>query len=337
MNTDYNILKYKKVINEKDQEIKDSQKKIKILIKQVNEKNEHIKNLESILKSKNNNNNSSNYAFLNSNEIPILNYKNNKYYFFSKNESIKSNADYRNLFKSYEKLKKEHEELKKENDILYNNINCLTLEKNDVNKLLEQKMQEIKKLQNDKGIDREKKEMEQQIKKLKEINDKLLNEINYKENKNETITLEINELKENNLPENESEEKEQLLIIIKNLENDKKNLENKLKNLELELNEIKKINNNKEDKEDEEINKDKNENIIKQLNEKINIQKNENEDLSKKLREKELNYLTKITKLQETINKIKNNFIFLEEKNEIIFSLINKEKEISNIENNKEI
>ena len=76
MNTDYNILKYKKVINEKDQEIKDSQKKIKILIKQVNEKNDHIKNLESILKSKNNNNNSSNYAFLNSNEIPILNYKN---------------------------------------------------------------------------------------------------------------------------------------------------------------------------------------------------------------------------------------------------------------------
>jgi len=337
MNTDYNILKYKKAINEKDQEIKDSQKKIKILIKQVNEKNNHIKNLETILKSKNNVNNSSNYVLLNSNEIPILNSKNNNYYFFSKNESIKSNEDYRNLFKSYEKLKIEHEELKKENDILYNNINCLTLEKNDANKLLEQKTQEIKKLQNDKGIDREKKKMEQQIKKLKEINDKLLNEINFKENKNETINLEINELKQNNLRENESKEKEQLLIIIKNLENDKKNLENKLKNLELQLNEIKIINNNKEEKEDEEINKDKNDNIIMQLNEKINIQKNENEDISKKLREKELNYLTKITNLQETINKIKNNFIFLEEKNEITFSLINKEKEIFNIENNKEI
>ena len=56
---------------------------------------------------------------------------------------IVSSSIYKNLLKNYEKLKNEHEELKKENNILYTNINCLTLEKNDAHKLLEQKKKKL--------------------------------------------------------------------------------------------------------------------------------------------------------------------------------------------------
>jgi hypothetical protein len=329
MYTDFNILEYKKNLKEKDKEIKDSQTKIKILIHQVTEKNNQIKNLESIIKLKNNNNinkisnNSlSNNFLLYPKEAPMLNYKahnniNNNYNL----SIIVSSSIYKNLLKNYEKLKNEHEELKKENNILYTNINCLTLEKNDAHKLLEQKKKEIIKLKNDSGINKREKNLENQIKQLKEINEKLLNEIYMRENKNEPINYELKELKESNNShaDNDYKYKEELEIKIKNLEFDKKNLENKIKNLEFELNEIKnKCNSiNKE-----EINLNNNE-IIKQLNETINAKNNEIKILGQKLRENELNYLNKITKLQEIRNKIKNNYILLEEKKEITFSIIN--------------
>jgi hypothetical protein len=329
MYTDFNILEYKKNLKEKDKEIKDSQTKIKILIHQVTEKNNQIKNLESIIKLKNNNNNNkisnnslSNNFLLYPKEAPLLNYKTHNNINNNYNLSIiVSSSIYKNLLKNYEKLKNEHEELKKENNILYTNINCLTLEKNDAHKLLEQKKKEIIKLKNDSGINKREKNLENQIKQLKEINEKLLNEIYMREKKNEPINYELKELKESNNShaDNDYKYKEELEIKIKNLEFDKKNLENKIKNLEFELNEIK---NKCNSVNKEEINLDNNE-IIKQLNETINAKNNEIKILGQKLRENELNYLNKITKLQEIRNKIKNNYILLEEKKEITFSIIN--------------
>ena len=346
-NTDFNVLEYKKDLKEKDKEIKDSQKKIKLLLHQVNEKNNLIKHLESIIKLKNNNNNNngqknnnlSNNYLLHQKETPIFNHKNNIINNNYNLSAIMSSSIYRNLLKCYEKLKIEHEELKKENNILYNNINCLTLEKNDANKLLEQKKQEIIKIKNDIGINEEKKKLEKEIKQLKEMNDKLLNTIYIKDNKIDTITYELNEIKDNyninsNI-DNDDKNIEELEIKIKNLEFDKQNLENTVKNLEFELKVIK-SNNNSTNENEKEMNID-NKEIINQLNEKINTQNDEIINLGKKLRENELNYLNKITKLQEIRNKIKNNYMLLEEKKEITFSIINKEKEIFNGENNNEI
>ena len=119
MYMDYDSSKYKKIISEKDIEIKDFQKKTKLLISQISEKNKKIEHLEKLLKRLNNPNynNLSNYYFLlDSNEDPFLNANNNNFYYPKNELDIKSNEIYKTLYKNYEKLRKENIDLKKEND-----------------------------------------------------------------------------------------------------------------------------------------------------------------------------------------------------------------------------
>ena len=52
------------------------------------------------------------------------------------------------------------------------------------------------------------------------------------------------------------------------------------------------------------------------------------EILNQKIRENEINYLDKIAKLQETINKLKSNYFFLKKSSQIKFS-IQREKNSS--------
>ena len=109
---------------------------------------------------------------------------------------------------------------------------------------------------------------------------------------------------------------------------EKKTLEKKIEELQLELNKIKKNNENNLKHNEEEITKKINENLIKELNEKINQQKEEIEELGNNSRENEIKYLTKIESLQDSINNIKRNYLFLEKKNDIQFSILNKKEKI---------
>ena len=218
MYVNFNTLEYEKILNEKEQEIKTSKEKITILLQQVIEKNNHIKNLEKLLKVQNQHDSLQNNYLIQNSRNEIMNNKNN---YFSKNPlKTKSNETYIILLNNYRKLKSDHEELKKENDILYGNINSLTLEKNDINKLLDKKNEEIKELQ--KNIDMEKENHNKEIQQYKEINDKLLEKINHEKENSEKINLELNDLKISNNKEEFEQENKELIIKIKNLEIEKK-------------------------------------------------------------------------------------------------------------------
>ena len=82
MYIDFNALEYEKIINEKEQEIKTSKEKIKILLQQVLDKNNHIKNLEKIIKTQNQYSNLPNYFLIKNSKEESINNKNN---YFAKN------------------------------------------------------------------------------------------------------------------------------------------------------------------------------------------------------------------------------------------------------------
>ena len=51
-------------------------------------------------------------------------------------------------------------------------------------------------------------------------------------------------------------------------------------------------------------------------------------ELNQRFRDNELNYLDKISKLQNIINKIKNNYLSLEQSNQIKFSILKNENKL---------
>ena len=314
------LLELKKEIKSKDNEIKDFQKRIKILLEQVKEKNEHIKHLEVILNTQNKYKSSSNkIIFLNSSKEHTMNTnENDNNYIIKSDSSAKSNEKYKKLYMAYEKLKKDFDFYKSENMILYENTNGLTKQKNDVYKLLQQKEKEFSKLV------LEKNSLEKEIENLKEINNKLKTENN--ENKNKFVSKENSNDIKNDI--NDNEEKNNFQKKNEILEMEKKTLEKKIEELQLELNKIKNNNENILKHNEEETTKKNNENLIKELNEKINKQKEEIEELGNNSRDSELKYLTKIESLQDSINNIKRNYLFLEKKNEIQFSMLNTKEKI---------
>ena len=320
------LLELKKKIEDKDIEIKDFQRRTKLLLQQVKEKNAHIKHLEKILNNQNKYNKPSNrITFLNSNKDFIINTNetDNNYKIIS-DLNAKSNEKYKKLYIAYEKLKKDYNTLKEENMILYGSSDSMIKEKNGVYKLFQQKEKEFSELV------LEKNSLEKEIENLKEINNKLKTEnmLYINENKNKIASKEnTNDIK-NEI--NDNEEKNNFQKKNEILEMEKKTLEKKIEELQLELNKIKKNDKNNLKPNEEEITKKINENLIKELkelNEKINKQKEEIEELGNYSRDSELKYLNKIENLQNSINEIKRNYLFLEKKNEIQFSFLNtKEK-----------
>ena len=51
-------------------------------------------------------------------------------------------------------------------------------------------------------------------------------------------------------------------------------------------------------------------------------------ELNQRFRDNELNYLDKISKLQNIINKIKNNYLSLKQSNQIKFSILKNENKL---------
>ena len=113
-------------MDDKDKEIKDSQIKIKILLYQVREKNNYIQNLEKMIK----------------NDLNNISSKS------SDKDTESQEFDYFSLLKKYTQLKDDFEELKKENNILYENIDSLMREKNDIKKIMLQTTLKFQKKKN---------------------------------------------------------------------------------------------------------------------------------------------------------------------------------------------
>ena len=205
--------------------------------------------------------------------------------------------DYFSLLKKYTKLKDDFEELKKENNILYENIDSLMKEKNDIIKNLNRKTEDYFKLEVE--YNRKMNELSfimKQNEKRKTIiinYDKHFKDMNI-ENNNIKVALEYLG-KENNILKNKINELGQKydinLLNHKNMEFDEKR-------------------------------------IIFKKNDYINDYKiSKEKELNQRFRENELNYLDKIAKLQSIVNKIKNNYLSLEQRKEIIFSILkNKNK-----------
>jgi hypothetical protein len=232
--------------------------------------------------------------------------------------NTKSNEKYKKLYIAYEKLKKDYNTLKEENMILYGSSDSMIKEKNGAYKLFQQKEKEFSELV------LEKNSLEKEIENLKEINNKLKTENN--ENKNKFVSKENSNDIKNDI--NDNEEKNNFQKMKEIWEMEKKNLEKKIEELQLGLNKIKKNDKNSSKPNEEETTKMINENLIIELNETISKQKEEIEELGNYSRDSELKYLTKIESLQDSINKIKRNYLFLEEKKEIQFSILNTKEKV---------
>ncbi len=267
------IIKYKERMDDKDKEIKDSQKKIKILLYQVREKNNYIQNLEKMIK----------------NDLNNISSKS------SDKDTESQEFDYFSLLKKYTQLKDDFEELKKENNILYENIDSLMREKNDIYKNLIRKNEDYNK--------------------LKFEYDGKMNELSLIKKQNEKRkTIIINYRKhENDLNSENNNIKVKLIY----LEKENNILKNKISEFEkkYELN----LSNPKNMKFDE---KNKKNNVTNDI--KISKEK----ELNQRFRDNELNYLDKISKLQNIINKIKNNYLSLEQSNQIKFSILKNENKL---------